>query len=504
MKGILATVHGPNHKWWALGTVLTGVLMATLDAGIVAVSLPAIMAQFHTGVTMIQWIVLAYLVTITVTLLTFGRLADMYGRKQIYTLGFIIFTVGSALCGASANALQLNLFRALQALGASMLMANGMAITSAVFPARERGKAFGIQGTIVATGTTIGPTIGGVLTQWFGWRSIFYVNVPVGIIAVAMALLVLRNNEITPTLSGRRPRFDIAGALVAAFGLLSLLFALTGAEQVGLPEGASSVLYVLAGLALVAFARVERSVREPMIDLSLFQIKLFALGSGAGLLSFLAISANAFLLPFYLQLILHYPPSQAGLLMTPASLVIAVIAPLSGWLSDRMGARLLSSLGMFLVCLALFSLSRLDVTSGYGDVLLRLLLLGLGQGLFQSPNNSSIMGSVPRERYGVAGGFISMMRNLGMVIGTALASTLLVSGLVTTVGHVNLEALGNSGGLDNGALIAGFMTGLERAYVVGAIIAAAGILASLSRGGSFRQSSGSASPKKPLTTAGSQ
>jgi len=496
MKSILASIDGPNHKWWALVVVQIGVLMSTLDAGIVAVSMPTIMGQFHARVTMIQWIVLAYLVVITVTLLPFGRLADMYGRKQIYTLGFIIFTGGSALCGASGGVEQLALFRALQALGASMLMANGMAITSAVFPARERGKALGIGGTVVATGTTIGPTIGGLITQWLGWRWIFYVNIPVGVIGVVMAILVLRNKEITPALSSR-PRFDLAGALIAALGLLALLLALSGVDQIGLPEDATPALYGVAVLALLAFVLVERRVREPMIELGLFQSKLFALGSGAGLLAFLAISANAFLLPFYLQLILHYPPSQAGLLMTPTSLVIAVVAPISGWLSDRMGARLLSSLGLAVVCFALFSLSRLNMASGYGDVVLRLVLLGLGQGMFQSPNNSSVIGSVPRERYGIAAGFMSMMRNLGMVMGTALASSLLASGLLGTVGHANLAVLGDPSAVGNQTLIGGFMTGMERAYLVAAMIAATGILASLSRGGSFRGRAAAVSHQEP-------
>jgi len=498
MRDIHAIVHGPSHKWWALGTVSTGVFMSTLDAGVVAVSLPTIMTQFNASVDMIQWIVLAYLATITVTLLPFGRLADMYGRKQVYTLGFVIFTLGSALCGASGSTMQLALFRALQALGAAMLMANGMAITSAVFPARERGKALGINGTVVATGTTVGPTVGGLLTQWLGWRSIFYINIPVGIVGVTMAILVLRNSEVTPSLAaGRRPKFDLAGALIAAAGLLALLLALTGGEELGLPGSTTWLFYAAAAFILVGFVLVERRVREPIIDLSLFRLKLFALGSSAGLLTFLAVSANAFLMPFYLQLILHYPPSQAGLLMTPTSLVIAVVAPLSGWLSDRLGARLLSSLGLSVVCLALFSLSRLNTASGYHDVLLRLVLLGLGQGMFQSPNNSSVIGAVPRERYGVAGGFLSMMRNLGMVMGTALASSLLMSGLVQTVGHVNLATLGQAGAVGNSSLIDGFMVGMERAYLVAAILAASGVLASLSRGGSFHKGGAAVAPKEP-------
>ncbi|MHB1416725.1 MAG: MFS transporter [Chloroflexota bacterium] len=494
MKRLSALGHGPNHKWWVLAAVQIGVLMSTIDSGIVSVSLPTIMRQFHADVAMIQWTVLAYLLTITVTLLPFGRLADMYGRKQIYVLGFVIFTAGSALCGASGSAEQLSLFRALQALGASMLMANGMAITTAVFPARERGRALGIQGTVVATGTTIGPTIGGLLTQWLGWRSIFYVNIPIGVIGIIAVALAVNSSEIVLTRPGHRPSFDLAGALTAAVGLLALLLGLSGIGQLGLPGETAWVLYGVAAAALVTFITIERRVAEPMIDLGLFQRRLFALGSVAALLSFLAFSANSFLLPFYLQLILGFPPSQAGLLMTPTSLAIAVVAPVSGWLSDRLGARLLSTLGMSIVCLALFSLSRLDASSGYTDVVLRLVLLGFGQGIFQSPNSSSVMGAVPRERYGVASGFISMMRNLGMVVGTGLASSVLMSGLIATVGHVDLAALGEVGGQADTLLINGFMTGLERAYFVAALIAALGILASLSRGGSFGRKAAEVAP----------
>lgn len=499
MKAILASIHGPNHKWWALCAVLIGVFMATLDMGVVAVSLPTIMGQFNADVTMIQWVVLAYLITITITLLPFGRLADMYGRKQVYTLGFIVFTLGSGLCGISGNITQLIVFRALQALGSSMLMANGMAITSSVFPAWERGKALGIQGTIVATGTTVGPTVGGLLTQWLGWRSIFYVNLPVGIVGIAVATFVLRDSLITPTLTSGRPKFDLGGAVIAAVGLLALLCALSGSDLIGLSKSATSGLYAAAAVALAVFILVERRVREPMVDLSLFQRKLFALGSSAALLAFLAISANSFLLPFYLQLILHFSPAQAGLMMTPTSLMIAIVAPVSGWLSDRMGARLLSSLGLTIVCLALFSLSRLDTSSGYHDVLFRLVALGIGQGMFQSPNNSSVFGSVPRERYGVVGGFLSMMRNVGMVLGTGLAASLLSTGLVATVGHVNIAMLGHAGALNTGAVVAGFMVGMERAYLVSALLAGAGILASLSRGGSFRTGSAAPVPGAPPT-----
>ncbi|MDO8670909.1 MAG: MFS transporter [Dehalococcoidia bacterium] len=486
LKRIPTTMHGPNHKWWALGTACIGILMATLDSGMISVSLPTIMSHFQAGIQTVQWVVLAYLLTITVTLLSFGRLADMMGRKLIYSVGILIFAIGSALCGTSSSAELLIAFRVFEAVGASMIMANSMAIASAVFPPKERGMALGIIGTVVATGVTLGPSIGGVLTEWLGWQSVFFLNLPLGVIGVTMGLVVLRDEEISPLISGRRPQFDFAGAFIAGFGLFALMMALARSKQTGESWEISMGLYVFALLALSAFIVVEQRVRDPLIDLSLFRRQLFALGSASGLLMFLAVSANMFLMPFYLQLVLGFPPSKAGLMMVPTSIALGLIAPFSGWLSDRMGARLLSTIGILLASLALFSLGRLEANSGYGDVLLRLVLLGLGQGLFQSPNNSSVIGAVPRERYGVASGFLSMMRNLGMVMGAALASNLLVAAIAEKAGNLNLDSLRTAGAADNGLLLSGFMSGMQQAYTVAAILAAAGIIASLSRGGSFR------------------
>ncbi|MCL4458803.1 MAG: MFS transporter [Chloroflexi bacterium] len=484
MRGSLSRLtEGESHKWWALGTVAIGIFMASLDGSIVNIGLPTIMRFFRTDLPTIEWVVMAYLFTISVLLLPFGRLADMVGRKRVYTAGFIVFTSGSALCGAAQSPWQLILFRVLQAIGASMLMANGMAITTAVFPSRERGKALGINATIVATGATVGPTLGGLLIGWLGWRSIFYVNVPVGVIGTVMALLMLSEERIS-VLSGRpRLAFDLLGALTVAVSVLALLVALTNSQDSGWGSPSVSFLLVMFFVFLVAFLVIERHVQHPMVDLSLFRSRFFAAGNAAACLSYLAISANMFLMPFFLQLVLGYTPVQAGVLLTPVSLVIAVVAPLSGWLSDRLGARLLSSLGLAINCLALFSLSQLSISSGYGDVLARLTLLGLGQGMFQSPNNSAVMGSVPRERYGLASGFLSMMRNLGMVGGVAVSGTILASGMSSIVGHATLHDLPAATGQGgNALLLTAFMRGFQLAYSAAAAIAAIGIAASLVRG----------------------
>ena len=480
-----AATAGPRHKWWTLGTVAVGILMSTLDSGIVNVGLPTITAAFHTDLATVEWIVLAYLLTITILLLSIGRLADMLGRKQVYTAGFVVFTVGSALCGAAPTAEALIAFRVLQAVGASMLMANGMAITSAVFPPGERGKALGINGAVVATGTTVGPTLGGLLIAWLGWRSTFYVNVPIGIVGTALALYVLQEKRISAARSPGQ-RFDLAGALTAAVALLALLLALTHGQEWGWKSLPTLALLALFAALLTAFLAVEFRHPQPMLHLGLFRVRAFALGSLAACLSFLALSANAFLMPFYLQLILGYGPDTAGILMTPSSLTIALVAPLSGWLSDRVGARILSSLGLAVNCLALLSLSRLGPTATYGDVLGRLLLLGVGSGLFQSPNNSSVIGSVPRESYGVASGFVSMMRNLGTVTGVALAGAILMGSMAPVVGHAGLGALRVGGQLPAGQqarLVAAFIRGFGNAYAVGAGIAVFGVVASLIRGG---------------------
>ncbi|MBI2864061.1 MAG: MFS transporter [Chloroflexi bacterium] len=486
LRRVSLGIHGPNHKWWDLGTVAIGILMATLDSGMISVSLPRMMAYFRVSIDTIQWVVLAYLLLITVTLLSFGRLADMIGRKRIFSVGVLIFALGSALCGTSGSAELLIAYRVFQAVGASMIMANSMAIASAVFPPKERGMALGIIGTIVAIGVTLGPSIGGVLTESLSWRSVFFLNLPIGIVGAIMGFVVLRDEEMSAPLSGRRLQFDYAGALIAGFGLLALMMALAGGGQIDSSGGLSAVLYGVALLAALAFVFIERRQREPLIDLSLFRRQLFALGSASGLLMFLAVSANMFLMPFYLQLVLGFPPSQAGLMMVPTSIALGVIAPFSGWLSDRMGARLLSTAGILMVCVALLGLSQLEANSGYGDVLVRLILLGLGQGLFQSPNNSSVIGAVPRERYGVASSFLSMMRNLGMVMGAALASSLLIAAIAEKAGHVNLDVLRTAGAAGSPSILSGFMSGMEQAYIVAAFLAVAGILASLSRGGSFR------------------
>lgn len=471
-----------SHPWWALATVNIGTFMSTLDASIINITLPTIMADFRASLAVSEWVILSYLLVITGLLLPFGRLADMTGRKKVFRLGFIIFSLGSGLCALSRNPAQLIFFRALQAVGAAMLMSNSFAIITAVFPPQKRGRALGIVGTVVATGFTIGPSLGGFLVTTFGWRSIFFINIPVGLIGITMTTYILNERLISPAL-GQKKKFDFLGAGLIITGLSALLLGLTSGQSGQWSSPLVIFELVLAAVALPLVPIWEVRTPQPLIDLTLFNNRLFSFGNLAGFLSFLSISANAFLMPFFLQLALGYSPFQAGLMMTPTALTLAVVAPLSGWISDRVDPRILSTLGMAINSCALFWLSLLTAQSSYHDVLIRLILLGLGQGLFQSPNNSSVMGSVPRHSLGIAGGFLSMMRNIGQVVGVAMAGSILSATMVSITGHASLHALhtGDSA-IQRANVLVAFMHGMSHAYMVACLICFLGMWTSMVRG----------------------
>lgn len=410
----------PDYRWYVLATVSIGTFMSTLDSSIVNVALPTISSQFHSELSVLQWTVTAYLLAITSLLPVFGRLADMLGRKKIYVLGFVIFTLGSALCGFSPGIWFLVGTRVLQAIGAAMLMANGAAIIISIFPFQERGRALGLTGTVVALGSMSGPALGGLLIGLAGWRSIFYINLPIGILGYLVAQSILPDDKPHK----ERESFDNVGAFLFAAGMISLLMAINSGSDRG--WSSPSILFGLfSGLALLTlFIFNERRVSHPMIELSLFRNRPFVIGNLCGWLSFVAMFANTMLLPFYLQQILNYSPSQVGLLMTAFPIAMAITAPISGHASDKYGPLFLTSGGLVLTALGLFYFSTLTTTANVYQVIPGSLLMGMGSGLFQSPNNSSVLSSVPPPQLGLAGGINSLVRNLGMIIGIALSVSL--------------------------------------------------------------------------------
>ena len=412
--------NSSRYRWFILATVSIGTFMATLDSSIVNVALPTISMKLQADLSTLQWVVTAYLLTISSLLPVFGRIADLVGRKRVFSWGFLIFTLGSALCGLSTNIWFLIGMRVLQALGASMLMSNSAALIIANFPSNERGRALGLTGTVVALGGLTGPALGGILVGLLSWRSIFYINLPIGILGYLAAQIILPQD----TLQEKKETFDFAGALLFTVSMISLLFAISNGQDWGWQSTPILIGLIIGTLLLGLFFYTELKVNNPMIHLSLFRIRPFFIGNVTGFLSFVAMFANTMLMPFYLQHVLNYSPTQVGLLMTSFPLMMAIVAPISGQASDRMGPIILTTSGLFVTAVGFLYLSTMTTTSLYWQIIPGLLLMGLGTGLFQSPNNSSVMSSVPPSKLGVAGGINALVRNVGMVIGIAFSVSL--------------------------------------------------------------------------------
>jgi MFS family permease len=376
--------------------------MATLDGNIVNVALPTLGVELGAPVAALQWIVNGYLLAITATLVVMGRLGDRLGHRAVYAGGLLVFTLGSALCGAAPGLGELVAARVVQALGASAMMAIGSAIVTASFPASMRGRALGTIGTVVAFGLTLGPPIGGLILSHLSWRWIFYVNLPVGIAGVAWALRIL-------------PRGGGAGG--------------------------------------------------PVVDLSIFRVPAFSWGLLAGFLSYAAMFSQTFLTPFLLARVLHLSPGRLGLVLAAVPVALAGSSPLAGWLSDRFGARGLPAFGMVVLGGALFSLSLGGADASVASVAAHLFVAGVGMGLFQAPNNASVMSALPRARLGSGGGLLATARNAGMSAGVALAGTLFAL-------RAGPEAAGPE-----------FLEGYALALRAGAALALAGAAVSLVRTG---------------------
>jgi EmrB/QacA subfamily drug resistance transporter len=355
-------------------------------------------------------------------MLSVGRVADMIGKKHIYAGGFVVFTVGSVLCGLAPTVYWLIGFRVLQALGAAMIMALGTAIITEAFPPGERGKALGLVGSIVSLGIVIGPTLGGLLIEAISWHWIFFVNLPVGIFGTWMAL-----RYVPSVRPGGRQRFDFLGALLLFIALLSLLLALTSGQSLGFGNPTVIILFAIFAVALALFIRTELHTSQPMVDLRLFRNRLFSINLATAVLMFISIGGTFLLMPFYLENVLGYNPQQTGLMLAVVPLMLGISAPISGALSDRMGTRRIAAIGLAILLggyLAVASLSTETTALGY---ILRFIPIGLGIGTFQSPNNSAIMGTAPRERLGIVSGILAISRTLGQTVGIAILGAIWAS-----------------------------------------------------------------------------
>lgn len=426
---------GPDQsgKWWVLIAIGIGAFMSALDGSVINTTLPILTKDLGSNVAASEWIVTVYLLVLSGLLLSFGRLGDLQGHKRVYLAGFGIFVVSSAFCGMAPSVPLLVGFRALQALGAAMLSANSPAILTKNFPARQRGQALGLQATMTYLGLTVGPSLGGWLAQQFSWRAVFYINVPVGLIAFLLSLRFIatdRPAEITE-------RFDLKGACAFLAGLVVLLFGLNQGHALGWASPLILGSLIAAPLILAAFIQIERQAAAPMLDLSLFRSPVFSGAAASAVLNYICIYVVTFLMPYYLLRGLGLEPARAGLLLTAMPIVMAIVAPLSGTLSDHIGGYWLTVTGMGLLSAGMYLLSGLSAQTGPAGIALRLAVVGLGTGVFISPNTSALMGAAPRNRQGIASGILATARNFGMVLGVGLAGaifTTLAGGGETAVG----------------------------------------------------------------------
>jgi len=467
----LRTRETPN-KWFTFSVVAVGVFMSTLDGSIVNIALPAIMADLQAPLATIEWVMLIYLLTISSLLLSFGRLSDIRGRRWVYTRGLLVFSVGSLFCGLAREAGWLIAARAFQGLGAAMIMSCTQAIVVETFPASERGRAMGMIGAVVASGLTVGPALGGVILHVFNWQTIFYINIPIGVLTATAAAMLLRGS---PSDQPRPERFDAAGALLLALSTGTFLYVVTHGYKDGY---ASPTILILAGVAVLSAAGLiweEFHVDHPIISPSLLKIRLFVLPVAAAMILFAGLFTIVFMMPFYLMHPRGFSENQAGYLMMTLFAFLFVFAPISGILSDKIGSRMLCTLGMAIVALSLYLLSNITPTLARIDIAWRLALAGAGTALFTAPNNAAAMGAAPARFMGIAAGTVATVRNLGMVLGIALAGTIF-----------NVVFFHQSGGVlfkeYRPEYEPVFMAAFRYAMRAGAVVSGIGIVVSFMRG----------------------
>jgi len=458
----------PSHffnietKWLVLLAIGIGTFMSALDGSVVNTILPVVTDYFQTDVATIEWVVTTYLLVVSGLLLSVGRLGDLRGNKVAYIWGFVIFVVGSALCGSAPSPIFLITSRGLQAIGAAMLFANSPAILTKNFPASQRGQALGLQGAMTYLGLTTGPFLGGWLADTFGWHSVFYINVPIGLLAIWLSITIIPRDMP----SGQTEKFDLAGALTFLVGLVALLFALNQGHALGWTSPLILGLFIASLLTLGLFTWIEMRIPNPMLDLSLFKRRVFSMSTISPILNYICVYSVLFLTPFYLIQGRGLSASQAGLILTSQPIIMALTAPVSGRLSDRIGSRIPTTLGMLILAVGLFLVSRLTLESPFWLIVLGLAIGGFGTGLFVAPNNSALMGDAPRNRQGIAAGVLALARNVGMVLGIGLTGAIFTT----------LLSRGNPGGADT--LVHAFNSGLLFASGV-ALLAA---VASFARG----------------------
>jgi len=411
-------IYARKYKFLLVSTV--SAFIGTLDASIVNVSLPTLARSLNVTVDLVAWVVLAYSLTITATLLLIGRLAVKKGYRFIYINGFIFFTLGSLLCALSGGIWQLTAARVVQGFGASFLMASGPALITRAFPVEERGRNMGIIGTVVGVGLMSGPPIGGFLISSLGWHSIFLINIPIGLFGIFYAARTLK--IIAP--DNPETRIDWIGGVFQGIGVILLLLFFNRVNDQTLDDYLLYGCLALSLALLAAFLWREKTAEHPLLGLSIFSYKQFSIAIGAMMVVFICSSSGMVLIPFYLEDVLKLNPLQVGLTLMTIPICIAFVAPVTGRISDAIGYRFLTTTGILIFIVGVLWTATLHVDSSRTDVILRLVVLGIGMGMFQAPNSSAMMSAVPKRLVGIASSILAITRNLGIGGGVAIASAI--------------------------------------------------------------------------------
>ncbi|WP_340394143.1 MFS transporter [Paenibacillus sp. FSL E2-0177] len=419
-----------KKRWMILIVLNIFTFMSTLDGSIVNIALPELSKQLKLPMAQIEWVTTGYLMAICAAILFFGKLGDIVGKIRIFKIGTIVFVIGSMLCGLSVSLPALIASRVIQALGASMTMANSQGIVTDIFPATERGKALGFIGTFVSLGSIAGPSLGGIMVSTLGWEYIFWVNVPIGLIAIFFGWKVLPKD-----LTRVKSSIDVPGSLLFAVFIITLFAGLLLGQQLGYGNSLIVASIIVAVVSFVAFIWMELRRKEPLLQLSLFKNPLFSLSILCGFLVFTANFCFNIIAPFYAQNMLNLSPFYAGFLLMLLPICMVVVAPMSGALSDKIGSEFLTFAGLVVMVIAQFGLAQLHVGSSVVLVGVWIAMLGIGSGLFQSPNNSLVMSKVPRTQLGSAGSVNSLVRNVGMVVGITIATTILFQVMSSKAGY---------------------------------------------------------------------
>jgi EmrB/QacA subfamily drug resistance transporter len=445
-----------------------------------SIALPLIIKEFNADLALASWMALVYALVTASLYLPCGRLSDLYGLGKLFLAGFLLYAISSFAAGSSQSAGPLVFFRALQAAGSALIMANNFALVTALFPPHERGRAMGIAGgTVSAVGYSLGPVLGGVLTHALGWRANFYLSGALAMVGFAAARSLLPPESFSGA-SASRERFDWLGAISFAVGISSLLSALALAQSdqwQGIPVAAVATI---GGGGIGLFLRWEKRVAYPLLDLTIFRIPAFTLGNLARWASFIAMSVSTLLMPFFLQLGMGLDPLRTGILVAPTAVAMALLAPLTGWMSERFAPERLCALGLAVSAAALLFLSFLGPGSAEVEVVFGLALMGVGMGIFQTPNNNLLMSSVPRHRLGVGSSVLSIVRSLGYSLGATLATAIVGHFLLVSTGVTSLQDFGVGAGLSVDArVLSAFLRGYRMALLFAAAVALTGGLISL-------------------------